>query len=207
MAPRSDEGSERRSPETIMTKKKMVFVAAMLLLLPSIAFATAVTYSTSGSVSVSFVTYKGLTNKHIPAPKIPDATAPFGTLKIKCKSSSCPATGATLTVTIHQTLPSPGGTGTVTATLSGVFSKKAGGTLMVTWTSPPVTINSGGVATTYTPLPASITCSSGTCSLKLLVSITQKKLVTPEPTAQLLLGLGMLGLMGLATVSRKMIST
>lgn len=189
-----------------MTKKlKMGLVAATLLLLPCMAFATAVSYSTSGSVSgATFITYKGVT-KNIPASKIPAVNAPFGTLHIHCKSTCATAAGATLTVTITQTLPGPGNK-TLTATLSGTFTKTSGGGLTLVWSGPAI-IKAGGFATIYTPTTLAGVCSHGNCTIHLKVAITQVALPLPEPNAELLLGLGTLGLIGLTTLSRKMIST
>jgi hypothetical protein len=184
--------------------KKMTLTAAILLLLPCMAFAVPVQYSTSGTVSgATFITYKPapVTNVNV-APPPAAFNKPFGMLKIKCTTPTCPATGATLAVTISQTLPGIG-TGNVSATLFGTFTN-VGGNLTLTW-SGPVTINKGGYKTTYNPITSGIVCSTGTCSVKLLVDITQIVSV-PEPNAELLLGLGMLGLMGLVTVSSKMIS-
>jgi len=77
-----------------------------------------------------------------------------------------------------------------------------GGSLVLNW-SGPVTISAGGFNTTYNPVTGGVVCSSGTCNVLLKVDIIQ---TVPEPAAELLLGLGTLGLMGLATVSGKMIS-
>lgn len=182
--------------------KKLTLIAAILLLVPCMAFAVPVQYSTTGFLTgASFITYKGVTNRLVNV--VPSLNKPFGMLQIRCKAASCPATGATLSVTINQSLPGVG-TGNTSATLSGTFTKTAGGTLTLVW-SGPVTIKAGGYATTYNPITSGVTCGKGTCNVKLLVDITQAKLPVPEPNAELLLGLGMLGLMGFVTVSSKMI--
>lgn len=179
--------------------KKMTLIAAILLLLPCMAFAVPVKYTTSGSVAgASFITYAGVN----PAVTVsPGLNRPFGTLKVNCTAASCPAAGATLSVTIHQTLPGVG-TGSVSATITGTFTNTGGGNLTLVW-SGPVTISAGNFNTTYNPVTGGVVCSTGKCSVKLKVDIIQ---TVPEPTAELLLGLGTLGLMGLATASRKMIS-
>ena len=191
-----------------MTKKKIALVAAMMLLLPGMAFATLVKYSTSGSVTgASFITYNGVNNRKVLVfPPTPKLNRPFGTLKVRCKTPTCDSLpGASLSITITQSLPGAG-TGTVSATLTATFTKKTGGGLALVWTSGPATIKAGGWATIYTPVNISKTCPKGTCNIQLLVNISQVKLPVPEPNAELLLGLGMLGLMGLATASSKMIS-
>jgi hypothetical protein len=184
-----------------MTAKKMVLVVAMALL-PSLAFGSAVTYSTSGSVTgASFIVYQGVSNRHIPANHIPASNVSFGKLKITCAAASCtPAAGATLTVTISEKLPGVG-MGSTSATLAGTFTT-SGGTLTLVW-SGPVSITAGGVTTIYTPVTTTVNCVRGICDEPLRVNISQTTTV-PEPSAELLLGLGTLGLMGLAAASRKL---
>ena len=187
-----------------MTAKKMALVVAMVLL-PSLAFGSAVTYSTSGSVTgASFIVYQGVSSRHIPANQIPASNVSFGKLKITCAAASCtPAAGATLTVTISETLPGVG-TGSTSAALTGTFTQTSGGTLTLVW-SGPVSITAGGVTTIYTPVTTTVNCVHGLCDEPLRVNISQT--TVPEPSTELLLGLGTLGLIGLATASRKLIST
>lgn len=185
--------------------KKMVLVVAILLL-PSLAFATGVTYSTSGSLTgASFMTYAD-SHKHIPASQIPALNQELGTLKVSCEEASCNTLpGATLTVTISQTLPGSG-MGSTTATLHGAFTHTSGGLLVLLW-SGPVSITAGGITTVYNPGTSSgAVCTSGSCTVHLTVDVVQTSAVS-EPSTGLLLGLGTLGLMGLVIASRKLIST
>lgn len=187
-----------------MGMKKMVLAVAIMLL-PSMAFATGVTYSTSGTLTgASFMTYAG-SHKSIPGNQIPALNQELGDLKVNCDNATCNTLpGATLTVTISQTLPGSG-MGNTTATLHGSFTHTSGGLLVLLW-SGPVSITAGGVTTVYNPGTSSgAVCTSGTCNVQLTVDIVQTSEV-PEPSSRLLLGLGTLGLMGLATASRKLIS-
>jgi len=184
---------------------KKIVLAVAILLLPSMAFATGVTYSTSGSLTgAGFITFKD-SHKHIPASNIPALNQELGTLKVNCEDPTCNTLpGATLTVTITQTLPGDG-MGSTTATLHGSFTHTSGGLLVLLW-SGPVSITAGGVTTVYNPGTSSgAVCTSGSCLVHLTADIVQTSEV-PEPSTGLLLGLGTLGLMGLATVSRKLIS-
>lgn len=187
-----------------MGMKKMGLGVAILLL-PGMAFATGVTYSTSGSLTgAGFITYQD-SHKHIPAGDIPALNQELGTLKVHCEDPTCNTLpGATLTVTVSQTLPGDG-MGTATATLHGSFTHTSGGLLVLLW-SGPVSITAGGVTTVYNPGTSSgAVCTSGSCLVHLTADIVQTSSV-PEPSTGSLLGLGTLGLIGLATVSRKLIS-
>jgi hypothetical protein len=117
----------------------------------------------------------------------------------KCGTVPKCTTTDTLTITIVQTAPT-GGSGNLTATVTGqvAFNSKTG---QVSWNFTGATVTIGGV--TYDALDG-----SGTKKLpgEIDAFIFGPALV-PEPNAQLLLGLGGLGLIGLATVSRKMINT
>ena len=191
-----------------MIRKRMALILAILLLLPSLAFAATVKYSTTGTVSgASFITYSVVNNVTVPNPPAPPAFVQkaFGTLTIKCKTTCNSMVGASLTITIHQTLPGAGSGTLTTASLVGVFTS-SGGTIGVDWNGPvtiTTVVNGKTYNTTYDPVDLFNVCHSGTCVAHLKVDISQS---VPEPNAALLLRLGMLGLMGLVTVSRKMIS-
>jgi hypothetical protein len=194
-----------------MTKKNLALMVATLLFVLSLSFAAKVKYSTTGSVSgASFITYTGVNNVTIPAPPAPPAFVQkaFGTLNIKCTTSSCNSmVGASLTVTIHETLPGNGSGTVTTASLVGVFTS-SGGSIGIDWNGPvTITTSVGGMTyqTTYDPVDLFKVCASGTCNVHLMVDVSQQSFV-PEPDAALLLRLGMLGLMGLVIVTRKMIS-
>ena len=202
-----------------MTKMKITLVLALLVLLScSVALASPVKYSTcygttaspcaaSGTFSAGTLT---ATYTHTGTVNVADVAhsfnRAFGTLAIKC-SGACPGTvpPTSFSVTISQTLPAPGGSATVTATLSGTFVINSG-TLAVSWNGP-VAIHAGGFTTIYNPLDTGKTCHAP-CNIALKVDISQVAgtVFVPEPSAELLLGLGSLGFMVLVTVSRKMIS-
>jgi hypothetical protein len=81
------------------------------------------------------------------------------------------------------------------------------GTVSIAWNGP-VAITAGGYTTFYTPISTGGVCLGGSCTFALKVNINQVLGIAfvPEPRAELLLGLGSLVFMGLATFSRKMIS-
>ena len=203
-----------------MPKMKITLVLALLVLLcSSVAFASQVKYSTcfgttatpclaTGTVSAGTLTAK---YSHTTTVTVNDPIAlnglnrNFGTLIITC-SGSCPSTATvSFSVTISQTMPGTGHA-TVTATLTGTFVI-SNNTVAVTW-SGPVVIHAGGFTTFYNPIDAGKTCTTLPCNLPLKVDISQLPgtVFLPEPSAELLLGLGSLSLMVLATLSRKMIS-
>lgn len=177
--------------------RKMTLLAVLVLFLPCIAFATSVTYSTTGSVAgTTNVAFTSVGSTSVP---FTPSVGPLGTLSFSCGRGVCPVVGATLSITISQTVPGVGA-GSLAATLTGTVSSVGPfGFVTIVW-GPSATIVAGGEATTYTP----ITTAASTLTPQLAVLITQVHV--PEPNAQFLLGLGSLGLMGLATVSRKLIS-
>lgn len=192
-----------------MTKLTTTMLLAFLMaLLPSVAFAASVTYSTSPTQTVtagSFTaTYHAQGSTTVNAN--PVTTGGFGSLSVSCPTT-CTTSGSTsFTVTISQTVPAPGGSTTVTASLSGTFVMN-NGTVSISWNSP-VAIHAAGTTVIYTPLAGGGACTAPSCSFPLTVGVTyfQGTVFVPEPSAELLLGLGSLGLVGLATLSRKMIS-
>jgi hypothetical protein len=169
-----------------MMIKRAVLLAA-LLLLPSLALAAPVTYTTmlsfvSGPVPMTFAGASGSST-------ITPFLGPLGTFGFSC---SGPCTGTdTFTITINQTLPGIG-TGHLTATLSGIVAFNSSGTGTLVF-GPATTITAGGQTTIYTGVNA-----SSTINLAPLFAV----ITVPEPTAELLLALGSIGLFGLAVVSR-----
>lgn len=165
--------------------KRAVLLAA-LLLLPSLALAGSVTYTTVGSVSGPVpMTFAGASGSATITPFV----GPLGTFGFSC---SGPCTGTdTFTITINQSAPGIG-TGTLTATLSGIIAFNSSGTGTLVF-GPATPITAGGQTTTYTGISASFT--SNLAPLFAVVTV-------PEPTAELLLALGSIGLFGLAVVSR-----
>lgn len=188
---------------SVMTKLKMTLLLALFVALSSFAFAVPVTYSTNSvTVSAGLFTakYTGVTNVTATPPVI----ANFGTLKITCPSPCTGSATTNFTITITQSNPGSG-SGNVKATISGTFTLSHG-TVSVAFGNP-VFIHAGAVTTMYTPLSNGGPCTAP-CTFHLQVLITQVPgtVFLPEPSAALLLGLGGFGLMGLATLSRKMIS-
>ncbi len=187
-----------------MTKLKVTLLIASFVGLASFAFAAPVTYKTTSvttSAGLFTAVYKGVSSATVNPPAF---AAAFGTLKVTCPAPCTGSATTNFTITITQSAPGSG-SGNSKATLTGTFSMK-NGTVSIAFTGP-VVIHAGGVTTIYTPLSNGGLCTAP-CNFSLKVQITQfpGTVFVPEPSAELLLGLGSLGLMGLATLSRKMIS-
>jgi hypothetical protein len=188
-----------------MTKKIFLFATiAAALLVPQLALAGTVTYTTSGTFSSSGTSSSGKmpvtfigTSQTVTTP---DLNALLGSFSVgtfgTCHNAICTKTDK-LTLTIVQTAPS-GGSGTLKATVSGlvIFNQTAG---TVTWSFDPLhtTVVINGV--TYAGLPGTTALSNDVRAIIVGPGV-------PEPQAGLLLGLGSVGLMGLAFASRKMIN-
>jgi hypothetical protein len=189
-----------------MTKNVFLLAAvAAALLVPQFAVAGTVTYTTTGTFSSSGtntsgkmpVTFTGTTQ----TVTTPDLNALLGSFSVgtfgQCHHSLCTKSDH-FTLHIAQSAPSPG-SGNLTATVTGfvVFNQTTG---TVQWTFDPLgtTVVINGV--TYTGLPGVSTLSTD------VRGIITGGAAVPEPKAGLLLGLGSVGLMGLAFASRKMIN-
>lgn len=183
--------------------KKLVLLAAITLLLPCLAMANTVTFTTVNSFFTSsgndtskvFKTLKftGETYTNYDAPSGGVDTL-FGTFTFKgCKK--CTGTDD-FKLRIDQSSPSFGSKD-IDLTLTGVFTKTTK-SLTVTFVSSTVTV---GTVTYSVPFFHSINIGASTTLNGSVANTT-----APEPDARLLLGLGTLGLMGLTLVSRKMIS-
>jgi len=178
--------------------RNVLLLAAVTLLVPSLAVAGTVTYTTTGTflssgtnISATIpVTFQG-TTQTITTPKL---DAVFGSFTAgsfgKCKSKGFCTTTDKFTLTITQ---GPG-KGNLDATVTGLvaFNSSSG---QITWVFSTVSVNINGV--TYVGYPGNTAAGPTVYGA---VSGT-----VPEPNAQLLLGLGSVGLMGLAFASRKMI--
>jgi hypothetical protein len=185
--------------------KRLVLLAALALLLPTAALAGNVTFTTStphpgygftGGMPLAFSGATVTVNASSPG-----AIAIAGLFSVTgtCTVSNAACTGGeTFTFKLTQTLPAPGGDRTFTAKITGYVTYNSTAGLYVITFGGPQSI--GGVQYTVLPVILSPSQSGTTADLKIFV-------LTPEPNAQLLLGLGSIGLMGLALVSRKIINT
>jgi hypothetical protein len=178
--------------------KKMVLLAAFALLVPALAVAWTVTYMTSGTFSGGNlpISFTGITDT-VNA----DSSGVVGDLGIftvgTCTTNPCKGP-STFTLTITQLAPTPG-SNSISATITGTVIHITPHKLKIDFGLASISI--GGI--TYTPL-----WPTGAVGLKFGTNTTVQLVVsTAEPTAELLLGLGAFGLMGLSLMSRKMITT
>ena len=135
-----------------MMIKRAVLLAA-LLLLPSLALAGSVTYTTtlsfvSGPVPMTFAGASG-------SATITPFLGPLGTFGFSCPGTDTCTGTDTFSITINQTLPGSG-TGQLTATLSGIIAFGSFGTGTLVF-GPATPITAGGQTTTYTGVSASFT--------------------------------------------------
>lgn len=182
-----------------MTKSPLLLAAAVAFLVPQLAVAGSVTYTTSGQFSSSGSATSSILpvtfNSTSQTIATPDAAALFGTFTLgkfaKCKKGKFCTTSDDLTLKISQ---SGGGNGNLTASVTGVvaFNSSTGA---LTWVFSTASVTINGV--TYVGYPG-----NSALGLQILGLVSGTPGV-PEPNAQLLLGLGTMGLMGLASLSRK----
>ena len=177
---------------------RKMFLLAALAFLPCLATATTVTYTTSGSFSggtlpISFIGAADSVSAN-PSGTLGD----MGTFVVGACAATCSGP-TTFTLTITQSSPTPG-SAPITATITGKVVHTSAKSLRIDFGSG-ASVTIGGV--TYVPL-----WPSGSQGLKFGQNTTvQLVIAAPEPTSALLLGLGALGLMGLAFVSRDKILT
>jgi hypothetical protein len=185
--------------------KKLVLLAAIALLLPCAAMANTVSFTTVNSFFTSSGTnsstafpslkFTGLTYTNLNAPS-GGITTELGTFSFAgCKK--CSGTDH-FKLQIDQTSPKIGSKD-IDLTLTGTFTKTQQ-SLFVTFTAATVSV---GTVTYSIPFFHSITVVPGSTTT---LNGNVANATAPEPDARLLLGLGTLGLMGLALVSRKAIS-
>jgi hypothetical protein len=182
--------------------KKVVLLAAFAFLLPALAMAGSVNFSTTGAFGPGTlpVTFTGASYTNVDASGL-GTNLSFGTFSVsKCTTFPACSTPEKFTLTIAQSAPSSGG-GTLEAMITGfvMFNKKQSN-YFIAFTKATVTIG----AVIYTiPLGESLNFGKNQTSLNGHVFTPG----VPEPTANLLLGLGTIALMGFSMVSRKMINT
>ena len=175
--------------------KRVVLLAAFALLVPCLAMANTVSFSTSDTFSnpgLFPITFMGNS-----LPNFVGGDIAFGMFDV----SACPlgktCSGTeTFTLTITETSPISA-TADLMGTITGTVLHNGHTSLTITFA--PSTVMIGGTAYGF-PVPThsinfSFTTLNGNVSFP----------PVPEPTAGFLLGMGALGLMGLTTVSRKMI--
>jgi hypothetical protein len=177
--------------------RKMVLLAAFACLLPCLAMAGSVSFTTTGAFSdpgLFPITFTGQSYTNVsasPANNLLFGTFSLGACPTKCNGSE------TFTLTIDQTSPTSG-TGPLIGTLSGKVTK-VGTNLSLTFTTATMTI---GTDTYSIPFP------SETINFKARTTLNGSAFSpVAEPNARLLLSLGTLGLMAATLVSRKLINT
>lgn len=170
-------------------KKRLVVLVAFVLLLPCLALAGGVSFTTSGTLSnpaLFPITFEGFS-----ASDFVGGNISFGEFTVTPCSHAVCSGSETFTLQISQSSPTAG-TIDLVGTLSGSVLGDGQTHLTLTFTSPTVSI---GPIIYNVKFPASI--NMGFTTLNGTVT------GVPEPSAEFLLGMGALGLMGLATVCRK----
>lgn len=176
--------------------RRAVLLAAFAFLLPSLAMAGSVSFTTSGTFGAGNlpITFTGASWLLVDASS-PGTNLSFGTFSVTtCLHSPTCSGPESFTLHIDQTSPTIGG-GNLDATVTGVVKFNSNqGDYTISWTKATLTI---GAVVYSIPFPEAL--NLGSTTLNGHVSV-------PEPTANLLLGLGAVALMGFAMVSRKMIN-
>jgi hypothetical protein len=176
--------------------RRVVLLVAFALLMPCLAMAGGVSFTTSDSFSnpsLFPITFTGnsLTN-------FAGGNIAFGMFDVSaCPKASCTGT-ETFTLAITETSPMHA-TVDLVGTITG--SVLSSGVTHLTITFSPASVTIGSITYSF-PVPEhsinfSFTTLNGSVSVPGMM---------PEPSAGFLLGMGALGLMGMATLSRKMIS-
>jgi hypothetical protein len=188
--------------------KRLVLLAATALLLPCLATAGTVSFSTTGTfgngTSTSGVftglSFVGASWTNLNAGPPLGNNISFGEFHFTKCTGTCSGSDS-FTLHIDQTAPTSGG-GDLDATVSGSVTASHG-SLFLTLTKATVSI--GKVIYTF-PIGESI--NVGHPGKKFAQTSLNGNVLNPvaEPNASLLLGLGTVGLMGLTLVSRKMLT-
>jgi hypothetical protein len=186
----------------VVVTRKVVLLAAFAFLLPALAMAGSVSFSTSGAFGPGNlpITFAGTSYTNVDA-STPGTNLSFGTFSVsQCTTFPACNSPENFTLTIAQSAPTGGG-GTLDAIITGIVKfHKNQSNYTITFTKSVVTI---GTVVYTIPLGETINFGKNTTSLNGHVLNPS----VPEPTANLLLGLGTIALMGFSMVSRKMINT
>jgi hypothetical protein len=187
-------GSDCAGKESKFMLKRVVLGVAFSILLPGLAMAGGVSYTTSGTFSdpsLFPITFTGTSVTNFVG-----GDPSFGLFDVgDCSKKHCRGS-ETFTLKIDETSP-VSATADLVGRISGRVSKNGHSDLTITFTTATVTIGS----TVYT-IPFRHRMKLGMGNLRGSVVSTPM----PEPSAGFLLGLGALGLMGLAAASGKMLS-
>jgi len=184
-----------RAEERKFMTRRIVLLVAFAVLVPCFAMAGGIGFSTAGTFSNPSLF--PITFAPTSASSFVGGNIAFGMFDVSaCPAAKCSGT-ETFTLTITQTSPSAG-TADLVGTISGEVLSDGFTLLKLTFTSATMTIG-----TTIYNIPFIHSINFFVTTLNGTVGPNNS---LPEPSAQLLLGIGVLGLMGLVTVSRKMIS-
>jgi hypothetical protein len=111
-------------------------------------------------------------------------------LSTTCSPQAIPA-GTTFQIHITQTVPAPGGPGTISSTLSGTIGGMSSSGTGITFTVTSATIGPVTYTILNNPLAlVPVTTNNGHTSIQAAVT------TIPEPTTMLLLGTGLIGVAG-----------
>lgn len=177
-------------------------LALSFLLCSAAAFATTVTYTTSGiftSSGTNAVTNGGatLTFTDISTPSTVNATT-FSSLGVVTETGGSPqgTFSDTFTLTITQSVPAPGGSASSSSSVMGTVTVNSS-TITLTFVPADVTIGTGASAIDYHFLNGSYGLnnpSGGDPGLLGRTSIQADIIAMPEPASLGLIGMSLLGL-------------
>jgi len=175
--------------------RRIVLLVAFALSIPSLAMAHSVSFTTTGTLSNPSLFPLTFTGNSVT--NFVGGDLSFGLFNVTaCAAAKCSGS-ETFTLQISQTFPAVG-TADLVGTITGSVLHNGFTHLTLKFTSSQMLIGT----TLYTiPFMHSINFSVTTLNGR---AVPLEGI--PEPSAEFLLGMSALGLMGLATVSRKMIN-